>query len=135
MDVKTFKAYLRDWFAFSFPPHIVFEERKEGIRAFTKPLMSLKLKGWRGVVVYSAHPTHAFALALGRWVGKHRVEVEDPYAVLANRPFPFDGEEGWYVLSYRAFPLGMGRAHRGTMAPRIPLEFARAFKDLPRSGE
>ncbi|MGB9719504.1 MAG: hypothetical protein ACPL06_02835 [Candidatus Anstonellales archaeon] len=76
----NFKKFAEEKFGISFPKNIVFEEKKEGVRAFAKTLMPINIKGKRGIVVYGDGPTDAFARTFGKLATKNTIDIDEAEA-------------------------------------------------------
>jgi|GEM_PF-2277099 len=73
----NFKRFCEERFGIVFPKNIVFEEKKEGIRAFVKTLLPIGIKGKRGILVYAKGPTNAFARTFGKLATKNTSGVDE----------------------------------------------------------
>lgn len=71
----NFKKFAEEKFGIVFPKNTVFEEKREGIRAFAKTLMPIDIKGKRGILVYAGGPTNAFVRTFGKLATKNTVRL------------------------------------------------------------
>ncbi|MEM4195390.1 MAG: hypothetical protein QXY05_03710 [Candidatus Anstonellales archaeon] len=111
MRVNEFKKFVYEKFGIVFPKNIVFEEKKEGIRAFSKSLMSIDIKGKRGILVYTNKPTPSFARTFGHLAIKNRINISEEEArkIIKNKKIKMKnlviGE--YYIAFFNAQPVGV----------------------------
>lgn len=108
----NFKRFVYERFGIVFPKNIVFEEKKEGIRAFVKTLMSIDIKGKRGILVYTNKPTHAFARTFGHLATKNKIAVSEEKArsILKNKKIKnlkTLKADGYYIAFFDGWPVGI----------------------------
>ena len=70
-------------------------------------------------------PSHALALALKREETKHTMELYHgdtmaASAYLSGQTIPFDGEKGWYLMTYMGYSIGWGKLAGQTMKNHYP---------------
>jgi len=118
----NFKKFAEEKFGIAFPKNIVFEEKKEGIRAFAKTLMPIGIKGKRGILVYANRPTDAFARTFGELATKNTVHLDEAEAKallqnikIKNRKKLQSGE--YFITFFKNHPIAVVFCDGGFLIP------------------
>ena len=130
MKIKDVKKRLEE-LGFSMPRTVFFEEKKEGIRVASKALMSLKVKGKRGIIAYKKDITHGFVMTFGNYSSK-RVLIDDEQLFRAAQALSFkiEVEDGDHVAFYKNFPVCVVRVKNKNAYPTISQGFKRKVKNF-----
>lgn len=68
-------------------------------------------------------PSHALALALGGKDVKHSMELgtqDAAQSYLGGMTFPYEGEKGWYLITYSGYSIGWGKLAGQVMKNHYP---------------
>ena len=68
-------------------------------------------------------PSHALALALSAEDVKHSMELSndaDAKAYLSGMTLNYDGEKGWYLMTYKGYSIGWGKLAGQVMKNHYP---------------
>lgn len=111
---------------FILPKEFFLEEREGSFRIASKKLMNVKIKGYRGVSVYSKKLSHGFILSFGHMAKKKiRLDYEQALIFCEGKNFEIDKSEGKYVVVFDEFVLGLCEVKKGVCHSLVPLGFRR----------
>ncbi len=103
MDVKQFKEFLKKYDVSS---DLVFEEKKDGIHAFSKRLMSVHIKGSRGVVVFNKYGiTKGFVSLFPMFKNRLELNNSDFNLILNNQCIYTNKLDDYYIGWYKEKPI------------------------------
>ena len=130
MKIKDVKKRI-DELGFSIPKTVFFEEKREGIRVASKALMSVKVKGKRGILAYKTDITQGFILTFGKYSSK-RVLLNDKqlFQAAQSLSFEIEAEDGEYIAFYKSFPVCVVKIEDRKAYPKISHGFKRKIKNF-----
>lgn len=99
MNVKTFKKYLKQ---FNVKGKFVFQEDKKGyIKVISKEIMSVKIRGEKGIYVYKNGITKGFISALNPNHRKIDLTKDQIMMLGEGKELNINLEDGEYIGSYK----------------------------------